>query len=125
MMSLVVLYHNSLRIFYINFYCYFKNRCHAGSSMLKSLPRLSFFASSAHKGAPEPWRLAARMESLPVILRKGGPFLERLGERSSVQRAVCPREKLFGFIDESGHLVIHLLSDDLQGVEIDRDAFLK
>lgn len=60
-----------------------------------------------------------------MILKKGRPFLERLGDKSTLQRAVCPREKLVSFIDDSGHLIVHLLSDDLQRAQIDSDPFLK
>ena len=65
------------------------------------------------------------MEGLQIILKKGKDFLGNLSSPSTVQRSVCPRETLIGFIDEAGHLVIKGLSNDLQKAEVDELQFVR
>ena len=65
------------------------------------------------------------MDSIPIILKKGRSFLEDLGNDVTVQRSICPREKLVSYIDGSGHLIICLISDDLQQFKLDGARFLK
>ena len=58
------------------------------------------------------------------MVKKSRPFLEVLSSGESSQRGVCPRGKLLAFIDPSGHLKVHQLSDDSQEVVVDSDTFV-
>ena len=51
------------------------------------------------------------MDYLPIILKKGQPFLEALSSGDSEERAVCPRGRVFALLDEQGHLRLYLLSE--------------
>jgi len=51
------------------------------------------------------------MDYLPIILKKGQPFLEALSSGESGERAVCPRGRVFALLDEQGHLRLYLLSE--------------
>ena len=64
------------------------------------------------------------MSYLPIIVKKSRPFLEVLSSAESSQRGVCPRGKLLAFLDPSGYLKVHLLSDDSQQVVVDSDKFV-
>ena len=64
------------------------------------------------------------MSYLPIIVKKYRPFLEALSSAESSQRGVCPRGKLLAFLDPSGHLRVHHLSDDSQQVLVDSDTFV-
>ena len=65
------------------------------------------------------------MECLPIILKKGRPFIDTLSDHSSLQREICPREKFISCIDVSRHLIIHLLSDDSQTAVVESHQFIK
>ena len=64
------------------------------------------------------------MDYLPIVVKKGRPFLEGLSKPGVKQRAICPRGKLLSFVNESGHLEVLLLSDDEQRVLIDSTVFV-
>jgi hypothetical protein len=61
---------------------------------------------------------------LPVILKKGKSFVENLGCPSSLERSICPREKLIGYIDGSSHLVVQLLSGGVQKARVGDAHFM-
>ena len=63
------------------------------------------------------------MEHLPVILKKGRPFLNDLSSPEASHRAVCPRGKLLCFLDQHYHLNIHCLYDDEQSVSVEGSTF--
>ena len=63
------------------------------------------------------------MEHLPVILKKGRPFLNDLSSSEASHRAVCPRGKLLCFLDQHYHLNIHCLYDDEQSVSVNGNTF--
>lgn len=51
------------------------------------------------------------MNFLPIVLKKGRPFLEALSDGGSKQRSLCPSGRLLSFLDPGGRLRIqHLLS---------------
>lgn len=58
-------------------------------------------------------------------MKKGKDFLGNLSSPSTVQRSVCPREKFISFIDEAGHLIVKVLSNDLQKTEVDDVQFVR
>ena len=64
------------------------------------------------------------MSYLPIIVKKSRPFLEVLSQSESSQRGVCPRGKLLAFLDPSGHVRVHQLSDDNQQAVVDTDSFI-
>ena len=65
------------------------------------------------------------MSYLPIIVKKSRPFLEVLNQAESSQRGICPRGKLLAFIDPSGALKVHQLSDDHQQVAVDTKTFVR
>ena len=65
------------------------------------------------------------MKSLPITLKKGRPFLDALSKPLTLQRAVCPQEKLISFVDGAGRLIIHLLADDQQRTRIEDTDVLR
>ena len=65
------------------------------------------------------------MDYLPIVLKKGRPFLEVLSDSGCNHRALCPRGKLVGYVDREGCIRVHLLSSDEESATVASKQFLR